>query len=119
MLPLNTTSNEVWWFSGIGNIELPVPLSKILYIVEKLALTEFIVEPEQATPLRYSVSAVTFKLALLLDTTVGALPPFIILIIVLKDELTFDKIGPSALVIGTWTAISLTWIESAVFDLNA
>ena len=110
--------NDVWWFAGIGNIELPVPLSKILYIIEKLALTEFIVEPEQATPLRYSISGVTFKLALLLDTIVGAVPPFIISIIVTNEELTFDKIGPSALVAGTWTAISLTWIEFAFDDVK-
>ena len=54
----------------------------------------------------------------MLDTIVGAVPPFIISIIVTNEELTFDKIGPSALVIGTWIATSLTLIESAVFDWN-
>ena len=65
----------------MSKIELPVPFANMLYTIEKLLLTEFLIESDDDTPVENWSTSVVLIDAELFDTYVGTtlVPPFIIL----------------------------------------
>ena len=65
----------------MSKIELPVPFANILYTIEKLALTEFLTESDDDTPVENWSTSVVLIDAELFDISLGTtlVPPFIIL----------------------------------------